>query len=263
MPKKVIRKIINLFLVITLNLFSVLYLTAQDKDSIKIIVKEVNITKEIVSNSLTKQKLAFQYEAGYNFSGRSLVPIVFSLKYHLTDKSALRFSFGLNGTGRNHGKGKMHMGDNFNDTMYNNDHFNRFGRTIERYNVSLNYLFYPSPKSDVNLFFGIGPRFGFGANYFEYRPSTSQPDTLKHKYRNKSWSIGLSGLVGAEWFVARSISLFTEYNATFSYQKKDIWDADYNSTFNSYTFMESKTNKFRFTDISARVGFSIYFDRPF
>jgi hypothetical protein len=248
----------NLFLAIIFFLVSAFSINAQEKDSIKVIVKEITIKKDTVSNSLAKNKLAFQYELGYNFTGHSPIPIILSLKYHLSDKSALRFSFGLNG-----GMHRKYDKGHYYDTLRYNEHYDDFSHGIEKYNLSLNYLFYPKPKADVNLFFGIGPRFGFGENHMDFRNTSTQIDSLENEFENKSWSIGLSGLVGAEWFVNKSISLFTEYNATFSYQKKDYWDADYNKTTATYTFTENKTNIFRFTDVSARLGFSIYFDRPF
>ena len=227
--------------------------------SITLISQEMGTTpmQDTSRNSLLRSKLALQYESGFNFSGRSIIPIIFSLKYHLSDKSALRFSAGLNpgmngmDERRNHG----------NDTINYNQRFDGHTNNIERVNFSLTYLLYPAPKKEINLFFGIGPRFGTGAQHFRSL-DISGVDSMK-SHRNTSWSIGLSGLVGAEWFVTRSISLFTEYDVAAGYQKRDYWDADYNSTSGTYTLTEVKSSKVRLTDLSARLGFSIYFDRPF
>jgi hypothetical protein len=223
---------------------------------------ETKLTRDTNYNSLNKNKLAFQYEAGFNFTGRSIIPIVFSLKYHLSDKTALRFSVGLNPGERGFDNRRN------NDSAYYNGHFdghdNNFeghGSNIERMNFSLNYMLYPAPKKEINLFFGLGPRFGAGAQHFRLPENAGQDSALE--FRNTSWSIGLSGLVGAEWFVTRSISFFTEYNVAASYQKKDYWDADYNSASGIYSFTEVKSSKFRVTDLSARLGFSLYFDKPF
>jgi hypothetical protein len=213
-------------------------------------------------NSLKKNKLAFQYEAGFNFSGGSIIPIVFSLKYHLSDKTALRFSAGLNPDERGFmGERGFDRGHN-NDSIYYNGHFDGHGSNIEHLNFSLNYMLYPAPKKEINLFFGLGPRFGIGTQYFRF-PENAEPDSNKNHMRNTSWSIGLSGIVGVEWFVTRCISLFTEYNVAAGYQKRDYWDADYNSTTGIYSLTEVNSSKFRVTDLSARLGFSVYFDKPF
>ncbi len=216
---------------------------------------------DTVLNSLQKSKLAFQYESGYNFSGSSIIPIIFSLKYHFTDKSALKFSAGLNP-----GEWGFDMKHNFdprhnNDTMYYNNRFDDHHGNIERMNFTLSYMMYPSPKKEINLFFGLGPRFGIGSQYFRY-PENVERDSAQ-SYKSSSWSIGLSGTVGAEWFVTRSLSLFTDYNVAAGYQKRDYWDADYNSANGTYAFTEMKSSRFRVTDLSARLGVSVYFDKPF
>jgi opacity protein-like surface antigen len=212
-------------------------------------------------NSLTKNKLAFQYEAGFNFSGRSIIPVVFSLKYHLSDKTALRFSVGLNpgemGFDRRRNIDSVHYNEHFDGHDGNDGH----GGNIEHLNFSLNYMLYPAPKKEINLFFGLGPRFGIGAQHFR-NPQNAEPDSVQ-SHRNTSWSIGLSGIVGAEWFVTKSISLFTEYNAAAGYQKRDYWETDYNPATGIYSLTENKSSKFRVTDLSARLGFSLYFDKPF
>jgi len=222
---------------------------------------ETKLLTDSTLNSLHKNKLAFQYESGFNFSGHSFIPIVMSLKYHFTDKSALKFSVGLNpgerGFDMRHGFDPRHN----NDTMYYNNRLDDRHGNIERLNFTLSYMLYPAPRKEINLFFGLGPRFGTGTQYFKY-PENVERDSAQ-SYKNSSWSIGLSGIVGAEWFVTRSISLFTEYDVAAGYQKRDYWDADYNSAAGTYSFTEQKSSKFRVTDLSARLGFSIYFDKPF
>jgi hypothetical protein len=219
------------------------------------------IKTDTVYNSLHKSKLAFQYESGFNFSGKSFIPVVFSLKYHFTDKSALKFSVGLNP-----GEWGFDMKHNFDNRHYNDtiNFHNRFDDrhgNIERLNFALNYMLYPAPKKEINLFFGLGPRFGIGNQYFRY-PENIERDSSK-SYKSSSWSLGLNGLVGAEWFATRSISLFTEYSISAGYQKSDYWDADYNSATGTYTFTELKSSKFRVNDLSARLGLSVYFVIPF
>lgn len=216
-------------------------------------------TDDSAHNSLINKKLAFQYETGYNFAGRSFIPIVFSLKYHLSDKTALRLGVGLNpGEG---GFGRMHM----NDNQINHEPFDHHGIDPEHYNFTLNYMLYPAPKADINLFFGLGPRFGFGSEHFGnpgYRPEymeNNNPQTPG----NSSWSIGLSGVIGAEWFVSRSISLFTEYDAAFSYRQRDYWEVDLSVPPGPNSMKENESSEYLFTDLSARLGFSIYFDSPF
>jgi len=221
--------------------------------------------KDTIHNSLIKNKLAFQYEAGYNFAGKSVIPIILSLKYHLSDKTALRFSAGFNHG--NWGHGRMERMDT-NNSYHNpeGEHFDHEGQNIEQLNFSLAYMLYPAPKKDINLFFGLGPRFGTGEEHFRppgpMVPDNNGNDTAR-EFDNSSWSIGLTGIVGAEWFVNRSISLFTEYNLAAGYQQREYWDAEISVPGSPPTFTQKQSSGVRITDFSARLGFSIYFDRPF
>ena len=211
-------------------------------------------------NSLLKSKLAFQYDAGYNFANRSVIPVVFSLKYHFSDKRALRLSVGMNlnehGFGHGHPEGRP-----LNDTVHFNSHFDGHNGNIENLNISLNYMLYPAPKKVINLFFGLGPRFGIGETHFK-GAENFEPDSSKGR-NSTSWSIALAGVVGLEWFATRSFSIFTEYDVAAGYQKRNYWDADYNPAAGTYTLTEVKSSEFRLTDLSARLGLSIYFDKPF
>lgn len=221
--------------------------------------RETKDTKDSVNNSLIKRKLAFQYDMGYDFASESIIPIVFSLKYHLSDKTALRLGVGF--IPGEEGPGRRHM----NDTLRNFENFDHHENNPEQLNFTLNYMFYPAPKADVNLFFGLGPRFGFGEEQFGNPPNG--PENVENDSNeeriNNSWSIGLSGVIGAEWFAARSISFFTEYDAAFSYRQRNYWDFDHNLPPDPNNMMENESSEFLFTDISARIGFSIYFDSPF
>src|SRR5260221_2159466 len=116
-------------------------------------------------NSLSKGKLAFQYEAGFNFSKRSIIPIVFSLKYHFANKSAVRVSVGFNPDKRGFER-RPPEGRYPNDTIHLNSHIEGSNSNIENLNISLNYMLYPAPKKEINLFFGLGPRFGTGVAHF-------------------------------------------------------------------------------------------------
>jgi len=75
------------------------------------------------------------------------------------------------------------------------------------------------------------------------------------------WSLGLTGLVGVEWFVSKSISLHAEYRISLGYSQEK---REYNRTTISQTgksyITGNETIKFRqLSSDGVRFGLSVYF----
>ncbi|MEO8666088.1 MAG: hypothetical protein ABI462_11395 [Ignavibacteria bacterium] len=208
---------------------------------------------------MQKTKFALLVNGGYNFSGHSFEAVVFGLKYHLTNRSALRLNIGYSFSGNRYG-GKHHHGD----TIGSMDNFRHEGHSgnNEKYFASVQYMFYPKPMKIINTFFGLGPRFGFGSSHSMHPENPEELMGDEHRHGNRPWSIGLSGVFGAEWFATKSLSLSAEYAAAYSYQEMDDHHPDQNEIDHNGPH-GNETSKFRFTDLSARIGLSLYFDNPF
>lgn len=82
--------------------------------------------------------------------------------------------------------------------------------------LTARYIVYPRLKdhaeSTVHLYYGAGPRVALNRTHSEGFRNAEDIDT------DMSWVAGLSGVVGAEWFVHPRISLLGEYNSSLLYR---------------------------------------------
>lgn len=194
-------------------------------------------------NSLQKKSWSLQFSVGSNFSVQSFDGLMFSLKYHLSDKFALRFGVG--------GWGNLSNG---------NDEENHvsFPNTYNNQNVIAvcSFLLYPSPKALISIFLGIGPRFSYShyyENYVHYS-SNSYPETDE----STTWQAGLQGSFGAEWFPVKIISLFAEYTAYATYGKTHE-DYERYDEFGYPISQKHDSEDWKFNGNTARLGLSVYF----
>jgi hypothetical protein len=218
-------------------------LTAQDKDSTKIIIKEVIIKKDSVTNSLQKKKWALIFEVGSNFTLKSFEGLVFALKYHLTDKSSIRF-----------GIGDEKFEDNTLESIKPKNVFvvdsSDWGNMF-----LLTYLLYPKPKSDVNLILGIGLKFAYDIYKTKYY-YINIPEAYYFKYQQVY--LGLTFHLGVEYFITKGISIFGEYSGEVLYfNKKRSINSVYGQSAPSIYY----GLKFKYAIV--RTGISAYFDFPF
>ena len=195
----------------------------------------------IEKNSLEKHSWSLQFAAGSNLSIQSFDGLMFSLKYHFTNKSAIRFGIGVLINSHNSVQ-QTPIGS----VPLKNDN--------ENISFVASYLIYPKPGK-FNFYFGIGPRFGYNHNLEQ---GINYDDSLNNKDINetRSWSVGLQFNFGLEWFPTKYFSLFAEYIAYGTYGKTntiykygDIPQDDENT---------SETNWY-FNGTTARLGLSVYF----
>jgi len=70
--------------------------------------------------------------------------------------------------------------------------------------INSQYIYHPSPNKDIKLFFGVGPLLGFDRSVMDKNDEQSQVDTLliqnKLSKNGKGWTVGLSGIIGVEFF---------------------------------------------------------------
>ena len=79
--------------------------------------------------------------------------------------------------------------------------------------------------------------------------------TLKEE--NKSWGVGGSGVLGAEWFATSYISFHTEYALTLLYEREKLKSDDTQGPSNSHE--TTKNSGFRLYASNVRFGLSLYF----
>ncbi|MFH1754921.1 MAG: hypothetical protein ABIA59_04385, partial [Candidatus Latescibacterota bacterium] len=118
-------------------------------------------------------------------------------------------------------------------------------QNLQHVRFNAQYLIYPSPNKTINVFFGAGPLFEL---------SRSEISGLGQWRVTKFWKLGLSGVLGVEWFAAEWISFLSEYASTFTYDWQTS-ERTYDSTRFKY---EDDRQSLSFTYISVKFGLSVY-----
>jgi len=187
----------------------------------------INIfAQDSTQNSLKQNKFALQFQIGGNFSLRSFQGTIFSCKYHIYDNSALRFGFSLSSN--------TEIFHTENDNSRTNAEFHTFG-------INIQYIKYLKTVEDISLFVGTGPHY---YRYF-YKSSSSS------SYGSNNWYLGLSGIIGVEWFFKKNMSLSAEYGLLIYYQKYLDTNQSGNTTHNIESINTTDNDMLKF-------GISIY-----
>lgn len=199
-----------------------------------------------------KHKWALQFEVGYDFKVNAFNELSFSLKYHLSEKSALRFGVGFYGQKRDE--------NDEQDFIYE---FNSFDTKYYNYRLNFvcNYIYYINPHSKFSLYWGLGPTGGFTYYYSEH-PNSSNSDNTD-KYCSNLWSVGLNGVLGIEWLPVFDFSLFAEYEAEGLYSKSHFYNMVVTKQDHYIEKKEGSYKKLSFESGRALMGISVYFDRLF
>ena len=199
---------------------------------------------------LSSYRWAVQFEVGNDFTLRSFDGLIVSLKYHFSPKVALRFGVGAN---------VFSADENWEHKEYYS------GFTVDEpidydyrnYLLIANVLFYPNPGSVLKVYFGGGPRATHSYSFDEYLYDDFR---YRRQYERSSWSVGLNGVFGCEWFPIEFLSLFGEYSVYGTYGEST--SEEYSLYFQSgqpFEYNEYTSQEFIFRGNIARLGASFYF----
>jgi len=139
-----------------------------------------------------------------------------ALKYHLAEQHAVRLGVGANARTANDGQ-----------------------QVYGGVSGQVQYFLYPRPRREVKFYIGAGPRIGYGTQRVEAEGSS--------RMRDDSWTFGLAGGLGAEWFPTRHISIFGEFG---NHAGMSIREHESNSP--------AATSHDYFYETSARLGIAAY-----
>jgi opacity protein-like surface antigen len=179
---------------------------------------------------LKKGKIAAVFEMGTIFSRSDFFEgYNFLFKYHISDYTAVRISFNLNG-------GKFN--DNY-ISSYTYD-WSSYG-----YESSANIQIYLTKRSYVKPFISIGPTF------FKEHNDVINSDG---EYFEDKWNAGLMLTLGTEVFIKDNISLIGEYLIKGTYGKIKKFNRH-----NAEIKNETNVKQMFLTGKTARLGFSVYF----
>ncbi|HEX2897592.1 MAG TPA: hypothetical protein VHP63_06035 [candidate division Zixibacteria bacterium] len=190
---------------------------------------------------------ALQFEVDRDFDFRGLAGQTLSIKKHTSDGSAFRLGLSVG----------LEVGESENSQGGDRD-FN--SRLLE---ISMQRVFYPDITADANLFYGIGIFGSFSHNKNEYQPS--RPISGYSEFRKSlfdTWSGGVSGILGGEYFIAKSFSLLGEFRTDISFRcqkRDDDYQSFYNGVLQSSYHVEEKTNSIRISADNIKFGLSFYF----
>lgn len=160
---------------------------------------------------------------------------IISAKYHTSDRRAIRF--GLTAYGD-----VAESDQNSGPTSTPNSSRTN-GQSVS---VNARYLMYPVSTSSVVFVFGFGPQLGVSRSKSSFRESQYLSENT-----NTSFSGGISGSWGAEWFFKSGLSLLAEYGISMNYSRyKSTWTTESIDTFGGADVRISEHNS-----VSTRTRF--------
>lgn len=177
--------------------------------------------QDTTKNSLKQSKFALQFQIDNNFTLKSFQGNTLSFKYHIYDESAVRLGFSVNG---------------FVETNRQKNDIEVSRTKSYEFTINAQFIQYIKTFEDVSLYTGGGPLF------FKRYNTTSSPG-----YENM-WYLGLSGILGIEWFFKKNMSLTAEYGLSLIYS---VRDEKYSDHYYSKEIILGENNMLKF-------GISIY-----
>jgi hypothetical protein len=201
---------------------------------------------------LTDSSRAVMCQIGSDFTLQSFQGLGLQYKYHYSALTALRFGISLSMSGN-----KTENNDNYiySDTTTSST---TEGIVYHAYNTRVQALIikYLEPKTDIHLFFGAGPTVAYAwSNQSDGRSNS----TSTIEYHSETFSAGLVGVAGTEWFATRTISLFAEYDASLYYSHTSQRNSSYNSSPVYNSSYEAVRNSWNLSNDGIRMGLSLYF----
>lgn len=218
--------------------------------------QDVSSPENGLKNSLHEDFWALQFQIGDNFSLRAFQGLGLSAKKHMSNKSAIRVGVGLSITSRDD--------ENFARVLPLDSVRQSQGHTMNHQSVdfSVQHLLYPKPDADVNVFYGGGPLVRFRKNKSESSQSFMSGGAYVKSnavINERAWAVGISGLLGVEWFASKSISFLGEYSISCEYYSARTTRSETTTQSTSSLEYEYGTDTFQIYPLAVRFGLSVYF----
>ncbi len=204
-------------------------------------------------SELTDGAWALQFQIGSNFDLRSFEGTTISLKKFTGRSSAWRtgLSFSLR-TQDDDLSGYIDTTISPVRTVDNNTF--SIDAVIQR-------IFYTAPRSKTAFFFGVGPTGGYRHGKLSQRTDYTDGRFTSSERKENSWSVGLSTVMGVEWFLRRNLSLLAEYGMVIDYthNKRTTTNVTYDLVRTRVSVDETVSKVFAFDDQAVKLGVSLYF----
>ncbi len=220
-------------------------------------------TQEALASNFAKKSLrpgswSLQFGVLGDYQLKSYGGLMFSLKRHYSNRSAIRVGLDFRVTSKDT---DIHRDSEYDDDLCyyrveDGDGFTAFGVTAQ-------YLFYPSPTKSANLFLGIGPSISYSRNKSDFDSWDScTEDSVRDSRWTNTYSLhsGIRGTLGFEWFVADNVGLLAEYGARLIYVYTQNETGSQRATSIRREIHDKRISReVVFSYDAVRVGLSVYF----
>jgi len=196
-----------------------------------------------------KKNWAMQFEVNQDFDLSSFEGGTLSIMKKTSPGKSWRLGIDLDASTNNT--------DNL--SIYNNTSTNTSESNNDRYSfaVSIHRVFDTDPSARLKLFYGFGPFGGYSYSKSTNR-STSGSNWTVGFNKAKTWSVGVGGIMGVEWFFSENMSLLAEYGSSLGYRwNKSTRTTNYSTGTNRADEGTSKT--WDFDAEAVKFGLSAYF----
>ncbi len=202
-------------------------------------------------NSLKKCAWAMQFEIGDKIDLSSFQGTTISIKKHYSDKTAFRLGLTAH----------VEISNSDGTSSVEDDPTNNSEDNHRSYNLAIviQRIHYPRPHASANFFWGLGPRADFHYSKETYQDNPVDGGAIQSNERKLTgWSLGLSGVLGVEWFAEPNVSILAEYGSSALYGN--------GKSTRTFTYVpgvrevyEDSSGSFNFESSSVRFGLSVYF----
>lgn len=198
----------------------------------------------------TFQKWAMQFEINQNFDLNSFEGSTLSLKRMSSPAKAWRLGLDLD-AGTANGDDITVFDDSLTNTSdVDNDHYSIA--------ISIHRVTNTNPDSKISFFYGYGPFGGYSYTKTGNRIIATTGNSTGQITKSRTWSAGLRGIMGVEWFFAKNMSLLAEYGSSVSYRRNKRTQAtDYSD--GSSRLNERIDKVWNFDAELVKFGLSAYF----
>ena len=216
---------------------------------------QVDSTKSApASNAISHGKWAVDFRLGQFFSRGNYNDIYINGKYYWTRNIMTRISFDMSissSLGHPSTYYEHSSGQNLNYSFIINEYLSSNDKIV----LSNYFMHFVNPDKNVLINMGIGPFIGvsFAYNWNLYRYSQGYSD--RRTSRNRTIDLGFSGIIGAEWFIRKWLSLSAEYGAIIYFRDSELVEKDLR--YNGAGIRNQHEYNLEIQDFV--IGFSVYF----
>jgi hypothetical protein len=203
---------------------------------------------------------ALQFGISSNFTLISFEGLSISAKKHFSPSRAIRF-----GTTIAAWTEDVNMDDLYRSQDHQQSSISDADNNSLSWDISALYLFYPGPRDRLSFFAGLGPDFGYSRAKHETNTNVIRDGQVIQDAEQNKWTynrrvyLGLRGVLGAEWFATKRISLIADYSLSTRYMwEKSETSSEYTSG-SSSSSTDNDRQRFDLYSSAVQFGISVYF----